>query len=299
MPLASVIIPVLDHRAGLSRCLDALAQQRLRPDEFELVVVDNGPAEGAISRISEIEKMLVGFPNALVVRQPQEGSYAARNLGLAVARSAVLAFTDSDCLPEPDWLHAGVSYLERHPDFDAAAGSVEVFARQSRRRSGVELYELRHGFPQEKYVYAAGFGATANLFVRRATFERIGIFDATLRSGGDREWGYRLHAGGLLMAYVPDAVVKHPARTCLRELSTKINRITSGDAVLRQREGWSRLTWLRYALGPLRPPLRTVWRARQDPAMLSLGEVVRYGMAFIVARWVTVASRLRCLTNWP
>ncbi len=297
-PVVSVVIPALDHRDGLAQCLEALARQSLHADEFEIVVIDNGPAEGAVVRISEIEKALVGFPNAVVVREAVEGSYAARNLGVRVATSEILAFTDADCLPQTDWLRAGVEFLRSHREVEAAAGGVEIVTRSARHRSGVELYEVRHGFPQEKYVGAESFGATANLFVRRSAFEAIGLFDASLRSGGDREWGGRLRKHGLAISFAPDSVVRHPARTCLRELSEKISRTTGGDAILRRRDGWSLLTWLRYCCVPLRPPLRTIWRARLDPRIYSSGEVLRYGLAFTVARLLTAGYRVRRLSAW-
>lgn len=297
--LASVVIPVLDYRQSLRCCLDALADQRFARAAFELIVVDNGPDAGADERVAELEKMLVDFPCGRALHEARSGPYAARNLGLAVATADIIAFTDADCVPDSDWLATGIGYLTAHPGAAAVAGSIEVFTRSPRRRTAVELYELRHGFQQRKYVENDGFGATANLFVRRTAFDRIGSFDPSLPSGGDRDWGTRLRDSGVPVSYEPTAVVRHPARTTLRELGCKISRVAAGDLVLRHRNGWSRRRWVRYSMGPLRPPLRTIWRARQDPVLHSPTEVLRYGLAFLTARWITAWCRIRRLTAWP
>ena len=296
---ASVVIPVLGHREALRHCLQALARQQLPRDTFEVIVVENGPIAGAAERIADLQAALADFPADRVLHEPRSGPYAARNLGLAAARADIIAFTDADCRPDADWLANGIGHLHAHPEAAAVAGAIHLFPISVLRRTGVELYELRHGFQQDKYVLLDGFGATANLFVRRAAFDRVGPFDPSLLSGGDREWGVRLTASGATIAYEPAAIVRHPARPTLRQLSRKISRVTDGDITLRHRNGWSRRRYARYCLGPLRPPVRTIWQARRDPVLRSDGEVLRYGLAFVTARWITVWCRLRRLSAWP
>jgi GT2 family glycosyltransferase len=215
-----------------------------------------------------------------------------------MASGGVLAFTDADCLPEPGWLAAGTGYLHEHPDLDAAAGAIDIFARDEERRTGAELYELLLGFQQEKYVATANFGATANVFARSSAFDKTGPFDSSLRSGGDKDWGYRLNKAGGRMGYAAAAIVRHPARRNLRELWTKVSRVADGDVVLRRRRGWSRLNWLVYSVKPIRPPLRAIWRSRHDPRLRSWSELWRYGRTFVVVRWITSAARIQRLPRW-
>lgn len=79
-----------------------------------------------------------------------------------------------------------------------------------------------YAFPQQH------FGATANIFTTRATMGRVGAFDARLMSGGDREWGQRVHAAGLPVLYAPDVVVCHPARRTFREHAGRLRRVLGG-----------------------------------------------------------------------
>ncbi|MEM8761253.1 MAG: glycosyltransferase family A protein, partial [Pseudomonadota bacterium] len=104
-PGISVIIPVFNDAGGLARCLDALARQT-DAAPFEVIVVDNGsdpPLDPAT---------LPALPSLRLIRETAPGSYAARNAGIAAARAAILAFTDADCRPRPDWLAAGHAAID-------------------------------------------------------------------------------------------------------------------------------------------------------------------------------------------
>ena len=97
-PEISVVAPVYRHWALVPGLLAALGAQSLDADRFEILLVDNDPAAGTAP------PPLPG--NARVLPGTAPGSYAARNAGAASARGALIAFTDADCNPDPDWLEA-------------------------------------------------------------------------------------------------------------------------------------------------------------------------------------------------
>ncbi len=214
----AVVVPVHDDAARLARCLDALAAQTLPPGAAEVVVVDDASGTSP-------EDLVRRYPGVRLVRLPERGgSYAARNAGVAVTGAPVLAFTDADCVPDRQWLDRGLAALA---GCDVVAGAVEVFSRAP-RRGAVELFDAVTAFPQEHFVRRWGFGATANLLTRRATWAAVGPFDARLRSGGDADWGQRASAQGFRVAYDPQVRVRHPARASLAELVEKCNRTARG-----------------------------------------------------------------------
>lgn len=215
----SVIIPVYNDGARLARCLQALAVQSLGAGRFEVIVVDNG------SRDSPAE-VVADFPFARFLTEALPGSYNARNAGAAIARGTCLAFTDSDCRPDRDWLANAVDYLNSNPEVSAIGGCIEL--DRSVAPSAAELYERIYAFRQERYVGQHGFAATANLIVRRNVFEEVGPFDGARKSGGDLEWGQRLAAAGHVLRYAPQVVVHHPARGALGELVLKRRRTAGG-----------------------------------------------------------------------
>jgi glycosyltransferase involved in cell wall biosynthesis len=168
-PRVSVIVPARDAAPTLERTLQALAAQRLA-EPFEVIVVDDGSRDGtaAIARRHEPFVTLVHTANS-------QGPGAARNQGVAAARGEVLAFTDADCFPTERWLACG---LESIVDADLVQGRVEPDPSVPRTPFDRTLWVEDHG----------GFYQTANLFVRRETFEDVGGFrDWALERPG-RTW---------------------------------------------------------------------------------------------------------------
>lgn len=212
----SVIIPTYRDWPRLQLCLAALERQTLPRADYEIIVVDNDAETHTRPALPAGVRLL---------HAPQGYSYAARNAGLAASQGAVLAFTDADCLPEPDWLEAGLAALDARPDWQLLAGRIEVF---SDTPNAVFRYESLFEFQQETWVQHLHFGATANLFVRRAACEAVGGFDATMKSGGDADFGQRCHAAGFAIGYSAAACIRHPSRHSLREVLLKNRRIAAG-----------------------------------------------------------------------
>lgn len=249
-PDVSVIVPVHGDRGGLAKTLAHLAAQNTERS-MEVVVVDNG-ANG------DLTDLLATHPGVRLVTEPIPGSYRARNAGVRAARGRALAFTDADCLPVPGWIDAGLSALDDLEGRVYIGGRIAVTIPVDRRPSAAELWQMAYDLDQEEYVVNRGWAATANVFVRRDDFERVGPFTDALESGGDREWGERASQCGVPGVYSRQAQVDHPARPTLRPLVLKIRRVTRGAVARRDLDGVPMYPhgWLE----PLRPPIRSVWR---------------------------------------
>lgn len=284
-PEVTVVVPVRGDRGGLSACVAALLAQD--HPSYEVVLVDNG--DNASSPVLSGARR---NPRLRVVQEPQKGSYAARNAGVRAARGAVLAFTDADCLPRPDWLSRGTGRVVEAPLPCFVGGRIRLFAADPDRPTAAELFELAEGFPQESYVTRQHFAATASMFVRHEDFDRVGAFDGRLQSGGDREWGVRATALGLLGTYAGDAVVDHPCRATVRELRDKTLRVTRGDADVRRLQG-------RAVLEPgdvrawLRPPLRTTVRSTLRLRGVGRAAPVRYLAVAVGLHQLAFVERVR------
>jgi GT2 family glycosyltransferase len=220
-PLISVIIPVYNDREGLRVCLEALAKQTWPAGRWEALVVDNASREPILDVVAP-------FPFVRALTEPLPGSYAARNRGLSEARGTLLAFTDADCRPRPDWLEAGARALAEHAGPVVLAGRVEVLAQDPEHTTLAEEYELALAFTQRSNATRKHFSVTANMFTTRAAFDRAGSFNPQLKSGGDKEWGQRAFSRGVPVVYCDAAAVEHPARRELRELCKKRARQAGG-----------------------------------------------------------------------
>jgi len=234
-PAVSVIVPFRNARASLDALLGCLRAQSLPRERFEVLLVDDASTDGSADWLDrELASGPELHPWARLLRhREQRGSYAARNTALEVARAPAFAFTDADCRPEPDWLERGLAALSRWP---RAAGRIEI--DRAHPGSLVELVDASRFLRQEHYV-REGFGATANLFVRREVVEAVGAFEPRLRSGGDHEFGQRASRAGFDIALAEDAVVRHGCRTSFRALFRKAERVGYGFGQVARLRGLS------------------------------------------------------------
>jgi glycosyltransferase involved in cell wall biosynthesis len=195
-PAISVVIPARNAAATIRRTLACLAAQDLELP-YEVIVVDAGSADetASVARATG--------PDVRVVSAGPVGPAHARNAGVAAARAPRVAFTDADCFPTPGWLAAGIQALERatlvqgavEPDPDAERGP---FDRTIAVTAENGLYE------------------TANLFVRRDAFERVGGFEEWFRPtvgpphmAEDILFGWVMRRAGARTDFAPNALVHH------------------------------------------------------------------------------------------
>jgi len=194
-PAVSVVVPARNAAETIGDTLAALARQDLR-DPYEIVVVDDGSDDGT----AELAESAGGAVR--VIRSERRGPGPARNAGANASRAPVLAFTDADCVPTPGWLTAGLAALG---DADLVQGRVEP-------DPGAHLGPFDHTV---WVVGESGLYETANLFVRRDLFDRLGGFEDFLgaRIGkplAEDVWlGWRARRAGARTAFSSDALVHH------------------------------------------------------------------------------------------
>lgn len=282
----TVIVPVYNDEAGLTRCLRALEKQTLRQSLFEIIVVDNG---------SDIPPRIQAPANSRVLTETMPGSYAARNAGLMDATASIIAFTDADCIPEPDWLVEGLTYLDAHPDLSSVGGRIEVFPYNAEHRTPIELYELMKAFPQGKFVANHGYAATANLFVRNTVFEAVGPFNSALRSGGDLEFGNRSTNAGFRMEYTSSAVVRHPARRTMSAALRKMFRTMAGIRDLALLRGQPFPYQVSGTVRGLVPPVPSVVQALGNHDVGPPIDRLKYAWAILVVHYARAAFRFALL----
>ncbi len=230
-PFVSVNIPVYNNPDGVDLLLGGLAAQTYARDSYEVIVADNGSTD---ETPSVIDCYVKDAPDLVRVVSEDEiqGSYAARNKGIAAARGKILAFIDSDCDPALDWVEQGVAGLDSR---SAAAGGGRIeFTFAADTPNVYEYLDSARKLDQKNYVEVSGFAATANFFARSSLFGRCGVFRPDLVSGGDYEFGRRMTRAGEKLVYMPEAVVRHPARDTFHALLQKSKRIAVGKKRLQE-----------------------------------------------------------------
>lgn len=125
LPTISVVIPVLNERRVLARCLDALHAQTEPVDE--IVVVDNGSSDGTA-------ELAAGYPLVRVLQEPNRGISYARTTGFDAARGAVIARIDADTVVAPDWAAVLRRVFAAEPEASAVAGGAAIAELSPRGR---------------------------------------------------------------------------------------------------------------------------------------------------------------------
>lgn len=191
----SVVIPVRDGAATIGDALDALETQRY-DGPYEVIVVDDQSSDATreIAERSPVVTRVIGLDGV--------GPGRARNAGAAVARGPRIAFLDADCQPTPMWLQAGVRALEH----------AELVIGETQPRPDRELGAF------DRTLGVSGctpLFESANLFVRRELFQRLGGFESWLGPRGGKElgedvwFGWRAVRAGARIAACPEALVHH------------------------------------------------------------------------------------------
>ncbi len=270
VPEVTVVVPHYNDYAQLDRCLAALVAQDFA-GSCEIVVADNDSPDAG----ERLAGAVAG--RARVVVATDRGAGPARNAGVAAARGRLLAFTDSDCLPEPGWLAAGLAALEAARGDAVVGGRMTVLTGSP--RSPAEAFETVFAFDNEAYVRDKGFTVTANLFVARALFDRVGAFRTGVSE--DVDWCWRARRLGARLVYADDAVVGHPARRDWRELAAKWRRLTDETVRLDRERGRSRVWVMARAWATLAETPRALLRVARSPR-LAPGE--RGGAAITLIR---------------
>lgn len=198
-PAVAVVMATYRRPALLRRCLEALLQQTLAHEAYEVIVVDDGRSAETRAVVEELATRSAAPRLRYLLPEGSRGPAGARNRGWRASTAAVIAFTDDDTVPDADWLRQGLAALGPH---------VAVCGRVIVPMSAVPTDHEKntHGLETAEFV-------TANAFVRRAALEAAGGFDEryTRAWREDSDLHFSLLRGGSVGG-APAAIVLHPVR---------------------------------------------------------------------------------------
>ncbi len=216
----SVIIPVYKDAQGLHDTLTSLQNQTLEKSRFEIIVANDGDD-------LQVSNVCKKFNIKEVKIIPNKGSYNARNKALEESKGEFFAFTDADVIVPEDWLINGLLQLQK---YDYIGGP--ICFNEKKKLTVEEKFAQKYEFNIQDSFDREHFFVTANLFTKRKVVEELGGFDIRLHSGGDTEFGNRIHSSKQFrQQFYVDLSVIHPYRNYL-EIINKKKRITKGLAKL-------------------------------------------------------------------
>ncbi len=200
----SVVIPVYNCQQTIAQCLDSMVSQD--HPHYEVLVVDDGSTDRTVD-------ICATYPNIQMIQLKNGGPARARNIGTTMATGEIVAFTDGDCIAEPNWLSelargfnrpriAGVGGDQKSPHDET------VFGR--RVQDILKLLGVVTYYTQAISVLTeTPHNPSCNAAYLKRVLDEVGGFDEGLWPGEDVDLDIRIRKKGHTLIYNPDAVVRH------------------------------------------------------------------------------------------
>jgi len=216
----SVVIPTFNSAKTIGTCLDAIGR-----GSAELIVVDDHSTDDT--------QDIARRHGATVIEVGKRSAAAARNKGVAHSTAEIIAFTDSDCIPSPNWTKTIRAAFQELPDADIIGGRISLREDTTFRRSYGAMYALTDA----KLLGDNSIMLPAmNLAARARIFKDV-RFDETLPGAlcDDVDFLQRARTLGLSIRYRPEIRVTHLNPSSFRSFVRQEVRHGMGDLIFSRR----------------------------------------------------------------
>lgn len=189
---------------------------------LETIPVTGRLAQDVIGKYIPVMQVASSTPRLQYITATQtRGPAAARNIGWRAAAGQIIAFTDDDCIPEPDWLFNGIAAFVE--GVAGVSGRILVPlppdpTDNDRNTTGLERSDF----------------VTANCFYRRAVLQEVGGFDERFKDAWreDSDLFFTVRKRNFPLAWASEAIVLHPVREEKWGASLRQQRKTFYNALL-------------------------------------------------------------------
>ena len=234
-PHVSVVLPIYNGTADLPELINCLLAQTYPKERVEYLLVDNNSSDDT-SKLLKLAASNCPVQIRALSENEIQSSYAARNKGIREAGGEIIAFTDADCRPQPQWLEALVQPFVNQ-NVVIVAGEITALPGNSL----LEKYADRQETLSQKHTLAnkfCAYGQTANLAIRRLALEKAGLFRPYLTTGVDADLCWRiLHLEIGTLEFAAEAIVQHRHRSTLKELESQWRRYGRSNRYLHELHG--------------------------------------------------------------
>lgn len=210
----SVVIPTLNRLEDLKKCIEALKRQDLPKSRFEIIVVDNGSTDGTMEFLKA--KADAGVLRFLEQKKP--GASSARNLGVRSSDARFIAFTDDDCIAEPDWLS---TLLAGFPDDGRCAGVGGPILPQNPENVISRYWSRCRVWDNMGREGRAVHIPTMNVLYLRSVLLEVGIFNEEVVGVEDIHLSRKITKEKYELRYLKGGTVHHKDPTDVRSLYRK------------------------------------------------------------------------------
>jgi len=210
-PSVSIIIPVRNRPQEIRACLTSLAKLNYPAEKIEILVVDDCSSDSTPTVIRE-------FPVKLLALKMHRQASFCRNIAAGHANNEILAFIDSDCEADPDWL-LDLTPVFREKSIAAVGGMIDSFYTINQ----LDQYEkvqssltISSWYKRSNELDRFFYVPSCNFLVRRDCFKALGGFKNDLHVGEDVDLCWRIQNSGHQVDYRPVGTIFHKHRNRLQ-----------------------------------------------------------------------------------
>ncbi|MGB3692449.1 MAG: glycosyltransferase family A protein [Spirulinaceae cyanobacterium] len=170
----SVIIPVYNGEAFLAEAIANIQQQGHQP--LEIIIVDDGSTDQTAKIAAQYQEVVH------YIYQANSGPSAARNRGIEIAQGNVITFLDVDDLWPENKLKSQLECLAKNSHVEIVQGKIQHLQ--------IDAESQQSSIYRTLYDIGVSFNLGGAIF-RKSVFDRIGLFDESLRYSEDVDWFMR------------------------------------------------------------------------------------------------------------
>ena len=198
-PNVSVIIPVYNAERTIKNCLNSVVSLNYPKKYFEIIIVNNNSTDKTADILHEFQDSIK------VLDEKQRGASAARNRGITASKFDLIAFTDSDCIVDVNWLSEIISPLDKD-NVGVAGGRILAWNPVNY----IEKYgEIIHDHEKSINYFKPQYAITMNWASRKSVLLDAGLFNISLTRCQDVDMSFKIIQSGYDIIYNPDALVYH------------------------------------------------------------------------------------------
>ncbi len=215
----SICLTVFNEGKSISRLLDSLLVQSLKPKE--IIIVDGGSTDRTIEILKHYQKK----DNKIRLLLEKCSRAKGRNLGIEIAKNEIIAITDAGCIVHPDWLEK-ITEPFNVAEVDISAGFYKMTGEAPMQKAGTIFLGVT---PSEFDV--TFLPSTRSIAFRKKAWELVGGFpDEDKNSAEDTYFNYAALKAGLKYARVKNAIVEWGMPETLEDFFNKIKNYAMWDA---------------------------------------------------------------------
>ncbi len=211
-PAYTVAVPAYNQSALLLRLLESFDRLKC-PEPYEVIVVDDCSTDDTEAVVQEWLARPRNYDARYLRMEKNSGPGAARSMAARAARGRIIAYTDSDCIVEPDWLANLVRQIDEEKRIVGTGGRVIALSDGSAPARYLVYHATLEPPKTQNYLI------TCNCCYLREPLLAVGAFpeDIPTPGGEDVAASIALWKQGWRFAYEPEAVIQHDFRENMRK----------------------------------------------------------------------------------